>query len=189
MKEDKNNSFYESNNEIADVSKKLKSLPDIPLPSDFEIKLRNKIAASNQKKYRGVYYHNNVSKLLVYSGSLIAIIFIVIISFFVFNGTHNFGTVNSTVDSVDYQGKQVIIIPPTENQLEATGKKPLEKIASPKENKKSDKIIREYFQVDNEESTKKSEKAAPLNNILNPNKVEKGFRVDTIKKDTTNKNK
>jgi hypothetical protein len=169
--------------EFNDIIKELKSLPDIPLPQDFESKLRNRIALSNQKKSSSNLAFGNYYKYLVYGGSFIVVVCIVLFFVFIFNGTHNIDQFKGTIDSTEYQGKKIIIIPPTETTVEGTSKKPIEKITSKKDYKSKEKL-EEYFENKPKESLDKSNQIAPAIKIFSAPGTEKTFIVDTLKKDS-----
>jgi hypothetical protein len=185
MKEKLIKNIKNSEDEFADVIKKLKSLPDTPLPSDFETKLLNRIAISNQEKHRLNFSNGNYSRFLIFGGSFVIVVFLVVLSIFIYNGNHNINKFKGNIDSTEYKGNNVIIIPPVETQIEGVGKKPAEKIIKPNNEYKSTEKIEEYFKEKTENASKQLNTIAPLNKILSSPAIKKGLNIDTLKKDST----
>jgi len=185
-KEKYNSDFHEE--EFKDIIKELKSLPDIPLPQDFESKLKNRIALSNQKKSSINLAFSNYYKYLVFGGSFIIVVCIVLFSIFIFNGTHKVNQFKGTIDSTEYQGNKVIIVPPTETPVEGSSKKPIEKITTKKDYKSKEKL-EEYFENKPTESSDKSDQIAPSIKLFSAPGSEKSILIDSLKKDTSKNHK
>lgn len=85
-----NNDTKNQNNHDDEVSKlinNLRKLPDVKLPSDFDRKLKDRIALENQKGTKGMAWYSNFSKSMILGGSLAVVACLVVISVILSNRT------------------------------------------------------------------------------------------------------
>lgn len=181
MKNSENNPKITSADDFDNPIKELRQLPNIKLPNDFDSKLRNRIALQNEKKKSSAISFFSFSKPLVYGSSFIVVICISVLAI-LFMKNENKDSLNiPTVDSTEFEGKKVIIIPPTETMIEGDSKKSIEKITVQKEKKDKKEDVEEYFKTE-------SDSKAASNPVLAPLSAPKTFRETTrLKADSTNK--
>jgi hypothetical protein len=174
---------------VEDDSKKLieelKTLPAVKLPSDFDRKLKDKIARGNLKKQKTAFSYSTYSKALVYGGSFIVVICLVIFSFTIFRNTNEPIIKGTSFDSVYYGEKKVVVIPPTDNTSEGSVEKPIDKIIRKKDKPVNSEDLKQYF---GDEKTEKSSRSVQSLNSLAPSsgrksmEMDRSINVDTLRK-------
>jgi len=181
MKKTENNPKITSADDFDNQIKELRQLPNIKLPDDFDSKLRNRIALQNEKKKSSGISFFPFSKPLVYGSSFLVVICISVLAI-LFMKNENKDSLNITpVDSTEFEGKKVIIIPPTESMIEGDSKKSIEKITVQKDKKDKKQDVEEYFKTE-------SDSKAASNPALAPLSAPKTLRETTRPKaDSTNK--
>jgi hypothetical protein len=174
---------------VEDDSKKLieelKTLPAVKLPSDFDRKLKDKIALGNLQNQKTVFSYSSYSKALVYGGSFIVVICLVIFSVTIFRNTNEPIIKGTLTDSVYYGDKKVTVIPPTDNTSEGSVEKPIDKITRKKDKPAINQDLKQYF---GDEKTEKSSKSVQSLNSLAPTtghksmEMDRSINVDTLRK-------
>jgi len=176
----------DSEHEFHDVIKELKSLPLVKLPSDFDRELRDKIALYNMNKKKPFFSYESYSKALVFGGSFIVVICLVIFSVTIFRNTNEPVINGVAIDSASYGGKKVVVIPPTENtSVQGAVDNTIEKKSLKREKAISPQEMKEYF------GEEKADAAAPSvrsNTFLAPSankksmEMDRSINVDTLRK-------
>jgi hypothetical protein len=144
----------EVDKELLKIIQELKYLPKVGIPSDFEDRLEQRISRINKEKPTGIIERiffpvsESRPRILVYSTVVVIIICCVFLSYLILRNM-NITTINesTTIDSTTYEGKKVIIIPPTtQPESDQTAQQPLKKLIEPDRKEKSDKQdLYKYF--------------------------------------------
>jgi hypothetical protein len=182
MNNEEENNGRNAEDEITKVIEDLKSLPEVQLPSDFDRILKNKITDKNQKTKKSLFPYFPYSKVLVFGGSFVVVLCLVIFSVIFFKGLNEPIIKNVSIDSTYYENKKVVIIPPTENMTEGSSNKTIEKITDKKVKRVNDKQLREYF------GEEKDSTPFPTGRIAVPLSTPKTMMDRCIKIDSIRKN-
>ena len=128
--------------EIKSLVDDLKSLPSVKIPSDFDAKLRNKIALRNAKRENKFFSYSDYQRWLIYGFSGCIVLCIIILSITLINKQSSFNTDNPTFI---YEGNKVTVIPPPTN--DATSSIGNTGIGTTKNNSISPEKKEEYFAI------------------------------------------
>jgi len=104
--------------EVESLVNDLKSLPSVKIPTDFEAKLRNKIAQKNNTNRQSKFFSfSNSQRVMIYGLSTCIVICIFIVFITSMNGPNSINTLDD--QTFTHEGNKVTVIPPPNN--EATG--------------------------------------------------------------------
>ena len=163
----------------------LKTLPNVELPAHFDRELKDKIAQNNLRKQTNIFSYSSYSKALVFGGSFIVVICLVLFSVSIFRDSKEPVIKETSVDSAYYGDKKVVVIPPTDNTFEGSVQKPMEKITRKKDKSINREEFKEYFGEEKNEkspvSVQSSKSFAPAP-ALKSMEMDRNINVDTLRK-------
>jgi hypothetical protein len=180
--------------EFKSLTNDLKSLPPIKIPSDFDTKLRNKIALRNTKKENKFFSYLHYQKWPIYGFSICIVVCLVVFSIMLFNKQSSFNTIDkqtfmhdenkvtaitplNTNDSTNLVGKGEIY---TKKNISSSGKQ-VGNIGIDKKKNISSEKQEEYFTThfDSNASTATDENNQTTNTFFYTNR---GINLDSLKK-------
>jgi hypothetical protein len=150
--ENRNQAEEESMNGI-DISNELKNLPKLVVPDNFEYNLKVRIANLEPQRKAGwldrLFFPSidTGSKRILFSTVTVLVCCSVILGYLVirhFNGMNSQN--NTTLDSTYFEGKKVIILPPTAPpSSDKTAEQPLHKYIEQKTTRMDEETLRKYI--------------------------------------------
>jgi hypothetical protein len=141
--------------EVSKIVEELNHLPQVMVPENFEIELHAKISQLSNTKHRSViekvFFPRSYSntRYLVFSASFIMLFCCIALFYLVSKYFNSSSQIESnSIDSLYFNGKKVIILPPTSTQQSTqTGQQPLKEYVEPDtiKNKFDKTEIYKYF--------------------------------------------